>query len=306
MADEKTSVLAKKIHAAKSSAASSSDISGFALQLAKITEKKTGELLEAEAVANASTQFGELGALLAGGADPGVYYWIADASGEPALLFSVAPGFANTITARLLGGELNATTDMPSASGVDFDMASALVDIMMEPVGALLQRTSKNVRLPAASRRGMQTLKEVLRERDRLPAAAITFDLDFEGKAAPKAFNLIFTASFLERAGVMQTSAKPAAVAGADWQALLRRNVLNTEIPLSVVLDRVATSVGDLSRLAVGQIIDLSPNALARLDICATTASGPVSVARGRLGALQARKAVKLTTGVDENFLYGL
>lgn len=307
MTSEKSSVLAKKIAAARNKASPSSNVEDFAAAVAAAVAKNAAALLEAECAACAAMKGGLLGAALDGAADPGIYYWLTDASSEPALLLAVDPRFANVMTTRLLGGELTSPPAEAAATAVDFEMAASLVDLLTAPLNALLQKpNSAPARLSSTGRRGARTLKEVLRERETLAVCAFDIELAVETAKHPKAISLIFARSFLERAGVFTLAAQPAKAAASGWTPALRRNLLNIEIPLAVILGRLMTSVGDLSRLQVGQVIDLNPNALASLEISAATSAGPAYVARGRLGSWQARKAVKLTTDVDQDFVRGL
>jgi flagellar motor switch protein FliM len=304
MADGGTSVLAKKIEAARKKAGGSVDLTGFTAALQSAVAKAASALIEEECKAAATARAGALADLLAGGADPGVYYWLADSSGEPALLIAVNPAFASLLTIRLLGGELSAPA-VGAATTIDFEMSASLIDTLLAPLNLLFDRTKKTS-LAASGRRGARTFKETLRDRERTTGFAFAIDLDIGGASLDSAVTLIFTEAFLQKAGLVGGGASESKTNAAEWARRLRRNLLAVEIPLTVVLDRVSTNVGELSRLQVGQVIDIDANALQRLDIAASTSAGPASVARGRLGSWQARKAVKLTTEVDADFLSGL
>lgn len=306
MTSEKASVLRRKIDAAANRAAPSSNADAFAGELGALAAKAVGALLEAECAARAQEKSGALSAMFDAASASGIYYWLNDAGGEPCFFISVEPSFAGLMTTRLLGGELGEPAPSADATAVDFEMAASLVDVLTAPLNALLQKTSKTARIAQTGRRGSRVLKETLRERETLATCAFTIDLEIDGKPLPRAMTLVFARAFLDAAGVFSPSGPRTKALSPNWAPALRRNVLGIEIPLSVVLDRLMTSVGDLSRLQVGQVIDLDPNSLTALEIAAATSAGPANIARGRLGSWQSRKAVKLTTDIDQDFVRGL
>jgi flagellar motor switch protein FliM len=309
MSDTKSSVLARKISATGPKPDAFPNLPRFASAIAKAAEATISELLGAEFKAQANGRILPLRDYLADKPDPGFYYWGTDDQNAPTVLFDIAPVFAGAVTARLLGGDLDLSADGAKASALDFGMAESLVDILMPALRALTTKLAPGVPASAfAAKRGVRVKKQVLKEREAMSVYSITVNLSTDGADAPGALTLSFPAVFLEAAGLMRRARSgPALVKKSEaWADLLRQNILKTEIELPVVLDRVMTNVGELSRLQVGQIIDLHPSALHNLDISATTDAGPVSVARGRLGSYHAYKAVKLTTPIDRDFLRGL
>ena len=91
-------------------------------------------------------------------------------------------------------------------------------------------------------------------------------------------------------------------VSGA-WAEHMLREVLETRMKLSGVVRLGEFSVGELGRLSHGELLELPPDALERIEVQTRTEEGPVTVARGKLGAVDRRKAVRLTEEVDPAFL---
>lgn len=309
MSDTKSSVLARKISATGPKADAFPGLAKLAGAVAKAAETTIGELLDAEFKAQAKGRILPLRDYFADKPDPGFYYWATDDRGAPAALFDIAPAFASAVTARLLGGDLELSAGGARPSAVDFGMAESVVDVLMPALRGLMARLAPGACAKAfASKRGARARKEALKDRESTPVYSIRIDLSTDGAEAAGAIALSFPTAFLEEAGLMQRARPGAAHVKTNeaWADLLRRNILKTEIDLSIVLDRIVTNVGELSRLQIGQVIDLHPSALQNLDISAATDAGPVSIARGRLGSYHAHKAVKLTTPIDRDFLRGL
>ncbi len=62
-------------------------------------------------------------------------------------------------------------------------------------------------------------------------------------------------------------------------------------------------SVGRLSRLSHGDLLELPAKALSEIELRTATVEGPVTVAKGRLGATDWSKAVRLESDPDRRFL---
>ncbi len=310
MASENASVLAQKIKAAAVSAGAVPDIAEFAALVAKAAGAAAAELLQTECEASFETRVAAVTDVLAGRPDPGINYWLLDDKGAPGALLSVAPPFAAALTTRLLGADfaLAQEADAP-ATLIEFEMAGSLVDLLTPMLNDLIRKSSPlAAKRMLATKRGARAAKEAMGEAPNLAVCEIVISYKFGDLAAAKALSVSLPASFIERAGLARRKTARAvdADANAAWAEAMKRSLLNTELSLGAVLDRVATNVGELSRLQVGQIIDLDPNALSRIEITATTDAGPVTVASGKLGAYKTRKAIKLASGIDPDFLRGL
>lgn len=88
----------------------------------------------------------------------------------------------------------------------------------------------------------------------------------------------------------------------AQGLSTLRERVRGSTITLDAVLDRMTLSLGDCSRLEVGQVLALSEVDSDRLTLCADTVDGSVDIGQGQLGVWKQRRAMKLTTEVLESF----
>ncbi|MEE2690797.1 MAG: FliM/FliN family flagellar motor switch protein [Pseudomonadota bacterium] len=310
MSEATLSVLARMAGESKPTTASSSDLGVFAGVVVKAMKSACSALLSTDIEPNVSACCaGALGERLQEKPASGVYYWTNDDAGMPAALFVVDPSFAACMTERLLGGALGAPQAGAEATKLVFDMASALVDVAAPALTEAFAKHSGGASKPSLKgKRGEIQKTKASLDVENLPVCAITLDLKYGDMEAKGAIDIFFAQSFVDRLGASGEAKLPAAkkAGAADWSARLKRNVLGCEIPLAVIIDSFATNIGELSRLAVGQTIDLNSESLGALDVSAMTDAGPVSIAKGRLGAIQSNKAVKLTTGIDPDFLRGL
>ena len=82
----------------------------------------------------------------------------------------------------------------------------------------------------------------------------------------------------------------------------LRDRVRGSVVTLDAVLNRVTLTIGDCSRLQVGQVLPLPGLEADRLTLCAETVNGNVDIGEGQLGVWKQRRAMKLTSEVSERF----
>ena len=87
------------------------------------------------------------------------------------------------------------------------------------------------------------------------------------------------------------------------WSRHMLAETLETRLPLSAVLPAGRYSVGEVSRLSHGDVLELPTDGLNRIELRAGTAHGPAIIARGRLGAQERNKAVRLSEDIDRDFL---
>lgn len=310
MSSAQSSVLALKTQRAKRAPAKPSGLGEFASALETALADRIGALLGAGLEATTESAETTLPEALAEAENPGVYYWLLDGTGAQCVLAAIAPGFAAVAAERLLGGDLDAPAQAAEASLLEHELAGLVADRLGEAIDAALVKTVSE--RPAAQtltgRRGARAPAEALAGVEDGPATAVTVNLAYDEKSAAAAIRLYFPAVFLSRAGLSNGTGNAAGSGetDADWRRRMRMALLHTQLPLAAVLGRTETSVGELSRLKVGQFFALRPDALDAIELTAQTSLGPAVIARARLGAMEAHKAVKLTTPIDPDFIRGL
>lgn len=309
MAKAGESVLARKIAASKEAPAATRTLHAFAENTVREFTRMLGALLDAS-LAGETTARNALFVETAGDDRPALHFTATGGDGALGAHVILDGAFAETIAVRLLGGEMataaKGVSNMALASGMATPVIGLLLQAINDAAGRLCNAKTADALTDA---RRVASAEEAMRHLETAPVFVFTIDLRFGETKAEKAFSVSLPLAALRRLG-LETGERPLAEAdphAADrWRRKLRENILCTEMPLDVCLDRIETTVGFLSSLEVGQVLDIDSEALSSLSVSVQTASGRADIARGRLGALKNRKAVKLTTPIDEAFLNGL
>lgn len=89
----------------------------------------------------------------------------------------------------------------------------------------------------------------------------------------------------------------------AAWAQAMREQVLGLNLDAAGVIELGEFSVGELSRLEQGALIELPPDALEQVQLRVETTDGDAVLAAGKLGAKGRHKAIRLTGEPDEEFL---
>lgn len=87
------------------------------------------------------------------------------------------------------------------------------------------------------------------------------------------------------------------------WADHMMSEVMEMRLPLRGILPIGKFSVAELNRLEPGKLLELPVNGLDSIALETTTASGPVTIAHGRLGARDRHKAIRLNEEIDPRFL---
>jgi len=87
------------------------------------------------------------------------------------------------------------------------------------------------------------------------------------------------------------------------WSDHMLSEVLETRLKIGAVLPLGRFSVGEIGRLEHGDLLELPADGTGRIELRTRTAAGPVTVATGRLGALDRHKAIRLGADIDPAFL---
>lgn len=84
---------------------------------------------------------------------------------------------------------------------------------------------------------------------------------------------------------------------------VLRERVRSTTVVLDAVLDSMSMTIGECSRLEVGQVVPLPGARMDKLVLSAGTVSGSLPISRGELGAWKGFRALKLSAPVPEHVI---
>ncbi|MEO1492529.1 MAG: FliM/FliN family flagellar motor switch protein [Pseudomonadota bacterium] len=90
------------------------------------------------------------------------------------------------------------------------------------------------------------------------------------------------------------------------WATHMYDEVLNVQLPLSAVIDLGQFSVGDVSRLEQGMLLEIPANAIDDVRLRIETADGNTTLSHGRLGTKGRHKALRLAVDPDQSFIMPL
>lgn len=90
------------------------------------------------------------------------------------------------------------------------------------------------------------------------------------------------------------------------WAAHMYDEVINLRLPLSAVIDLGEFTVGDVSRLEQGMVLEIPSNAIDDVRLRIDTNDGDVTLSHGRLGTKGRNKALRLATDPDQSFIMPL
>lgn len=99
-----------------------------------------------------------------------------------------------------------------------------------------------------------------------------------------------------------QAQAGPAKDSPAGRETL-RERVRASPITLDAVLERITLTIGECSRLEVGQVLPLPGVDASSLALSSETLNGSVDIGQGELGVWKRQRALRLTQPVDESFV---
>lgn len=90
---------------------------------------------------------------------------------------------------------------------------------------------------------------------------------------------------------------------GNPWSSHMHGTVMQSTLPLKVIVEVLNMSVAECTRLSLGQVIALPGASHRHLSVSTESGSGLVDLAASTLGVAKSNKAVKLLEDIDPEFL---
>jgi hypothetical protein len=130
----------------------------------------------------------------------------------------------------------------------------------------------------------------------------VGFTCTLDGKQAR--FWVIFDLDYVQRRAIEfeQQAARQRHAASSQGRGALRESVKSSMITIEGVLDRIPMTIGECSRLEIGQIIALPDVDTARVSLQAETVNGTVDIGHCEMGVWKRQRALKLKTPILEPF----
>lgn len=130
----------------------------------------------------------------------------------------------------------------------------------------------------------------------------IGFSCALEDKQAR--FWIVFDLDYVQQRSIefAQQAAHQRQSASSQGRGALRDSVKSSMIRIEGVLDRISMTIGECSRLEVGQIIALPDVDTARVSLQAETVNGAVDIGHCEMGVWKRQRALKLKSPILEPF----
>ncbi len=126
-----------------------------------------------------------------------------------------------------------------------------------------------------------------------------------EGEEEPPEIQLYFELESVKAYALaaQRKSAARAAVQEGPTRDNLRKSMRRSTIGLDAVLEKLPLTIAEISRLEVGQVLELPGVEPGVLSLCAETMHGSVVISQGELGTWKGKRALKLQAPLLESFV---
>lgn len=303
MTETHASLLNQKIKCASFDAAIYPHLSDLSDRLVKLSVAALSRSINTQVTPNGvALNMGDGKSTLTNLQDNSVFYWIVDALGMETILVSVNPVLGNPLCECFLGAEFEFATSPSSEDRPDAEMVRLFVEEFVPSLNGCSLQDPSDVSVDGFRiSKSMSAVQEVLKGQNVSMLFSVSIGLKVGDHMERDLLAFHLPVENLERRGLLEF-AKRADAGDSDrsqWSTDLYNGVFSGEIDLPVILSKFKSTVGDLSRLEVGQMLPLEENAQHALELMLPMEEEMVSVAKGRLGALKDNKAIKLTTELE-------
>ncbi len=300
MAHEGAALLARKVAVAGFDPAAFPLLQGMASDLSRAVSALAGNLFDSRVDVKTTGKFISLAEFVGDSPDNSTYRWVR-ADLTPIALIGVDALFVNACAERLLGGrKVDVSNDSPS--DLDCRLLEPLWLQLMNAVSESVKRLTKaDMNKLHIDERISRDGKEAVLHRETVAVYRASFQMTLSNGSRLGTCSLGMPKKRLDQLGLL-SKAVAADITHAPetpWSDALRRTLARTELPVDIIADKLTLTVGELSRLDVGQILPLERKSLNGLDIVLQTNAGDVSIGKCRLGAYGGKKAAKLSADMD-------
>lgn len=115
---------------------------------------------------------------------------------------------------------------------------------------------------------------------------------------------VVFSMDYVQNRAIefAKLAARQRETASSSGRGALRESVRLSAITIEGILDRIPMTIGECSRLEVGQLITLADVDTARISLQAETVNGSVEIGQCEMGVWKRQRALKLKTPILEPF----
>lgn len=182
------------------------------------------------------------------------------------------------------------------------DLANIALDSFVEAISDMF-RVPKLVELSCTEFEHMPMTANIVPDQTDVLFVRISMDI---GEAARSGnLDLVIPLAALDgiQARLQRAFSVNSGAQGDAWAEHMLDVVLDTEVQLTPQLFSSEFNVGELSRMQVGQVLPLNPNAHNNIELRLQSPTAKITLARARLGSWKGRKALKLLDDPSPEFL---
>lgn len=189
---------------------------------------------------------------------------------------------------------------------IDNTTCKPMVQLILDGLSAGLSAvmgTSEQASMRCTHFEHLPMLANIVQENADVLCVKVSLDI---GEAARSGnFEIILPFSSIDgiSAKLRKATSIAASAASDAWASHMLDVVLDSEIDLLPVVHASRYSVAEMSRLQVGDVLELAPNAHQNITLQIDMHGELQPLATARLGALKGGKALKLTSEPDQEFL---
>lgn len=225
------------------------------------------------------------------------YYWIANEVGEEVVLVTLDQKLVSSLSECLLGAGFSIPPDDTKVEALDIEVARLFIKDIAPVLGVCTFRNPSEVgNAQFHISRAIDTPREAIKSKYISMLYTISLVIKIADAEYRDLMAIHFPVEILERNGFLEIEIQAQGDDMSQWSLDMHRNIMSREIDLPIILMKMETTVGDLSRLEVNQIIPVEDDAQNALEISIETKSGLIGLGTGRLGVLKENKAVKVSS----------
>lgn len=201
-------------------------------------------------------------------------------------------------------GGLSPEGDRP-LTPIDISIYGRFVDAVVLSFDEAITEVCGRNRMGEAVRTHFESIPGMVRiAPDRADVFAIKLGLKIGEQAAFAGLDLVIPiATFTTLKEDLAANAVTDDAVVEEWEQSMQERVFGLTLDTSCVIDLGPFSVGELSRLEQGELLELPVDAMNSVELRVPTVGGDVAFAHGRLGANGRHKAVRLVDDPSEDFL---
>lgn len=189
-------------------------------------------------------------------------------------------------------------------TSIDSAMCKPLVDMILAGLSTGLQKSFgviDEIPMSCPTFEHIPMSANIAPERSDVLCVKVSLDIGESARSGD--FELVLPFATLDMLNLrLKSSASITSNSRDAWAGHMLDVVLQTEMTVRPVIHSAEYSVAEISRLEVGGVLALEPNAHMAVDLTLDSLGDSQKIGKARLGALKSKKALKLLDDPDPEF----